>query len=136
MFKVQDVMLKSIPKIHPKTELTQAIALLKQYQLIGAPVIDQQGQLVGYISEQDCLAPLTQDSYFCDGTTHVKTVMQPPSAVTTPHTSVLDLASKMQNSTLPKQYPVVSDNQLVGLVTRTQVLQALSQSYLACNKLE
>ncbi|KJY97025.1 CBS domain-containing protein [Pseudoalteromonas ruthenica] len=131
--KVQHAMSRSFLSLSPDLELTAAIALLKKHQVIGAPVVDEQQQLVGYLSEQDCLAPLTINSYFCDGRITVADVMHQDVLTTSTQTPLLEVALKMQQPHKPKQYPVVEQNKVIGIISRTQVLHALSRSYQKCS---
>lgn len=48
-----------------------------------------------------------------------------------PETSIIELAAMMKVGK-PKMYPVVSDGKLVGVITRRDVLRALSKTLTNC----
>ncbi|MBS3799339.1 CBS domain-containing protein [Pseudoalteromonas sp. BDTF-M6] len=131
--KVSDIIKRTFLSISPDLELTAAIDLLLKHQVIGAPVTDDSGKLLGYLSEQDCLAPLTTNSYFCDGRIQVREVMSQDVLTCQLDDSLLDLAARMRRHNLPKRYPVIDQGKVIGMAERSQVLQALSQSYRSCS---
>lgn len=130
---VHDILTRTFLSISPDLELTQAIELLIKHKVIGAPVVDDTGMLVGYLSEQDCLVPLTTNSYFCDGLIQVKDVMSKEVITCQRSDTLLDVASRMQRRHQPKRYPVIDNNKVIGIVERSHVLQALAQSYRSCS---
>ncbi|KID55606.1 hypothetical protein JF50_20690 [Pseudoalteromonas luteoviolacea] len=129
---ISDIMSAQFPKITPDTDITDAIAQLQQFGLFGAPVQDSEGHLVGFISEQQLLAPLLQSSYFCDGSSQVAELMSTETLSVTKATTVVDLATQMQQNK-PKIYPVLEDEKVVAIVTRSQVIAALKENYLSCS---
>ncbi|MEI5640162.1 MULTISPECIES: CBS domain-containing protein [unclassified Pseudoalteromonas] len=128
---IRDIMSPDYPILTPETELTDAIQQLQKHHLIGAPVVDEARRLVGFISEQQLLKPLLDSSYFCDGKNHLGELLASPALQVSPQTTVVDLATQMQSNS-PKVYPVVAEQKVVGIVTRSQVVAALTKSYLSC----
>ncbi|MBQ4850021.1 CBS domain-containing protein [Pseudoalteromonas sp. MMG012] len=132
MKTVKEIMTTHVPAIYADSELTEAIDELHQHTLFCAPVLDGQQHLVGFISEQQMLAPLLQSSYFCEGKIMVKELMTDNVVSVTEHMNIVDLAQQMQGNK-PKVYPVTSNGKVIGLVTRSQVIEALKQDYLSCS---
>ncbi|KZN60280.1 CBS domain-containing protein [Pseudoalteromonas luteoviolacea] len=130
---IEDIMSFQFPVITPETEITEAIEQLQKFDLFGAPVQDKHGALVGFISEQQLLAPLLQSSYFCDGATQISQLMTTEPLAVSKNTTVLDLATQMQQDK-PKIYPVVQADKVIAIVTRSQVINALRDNYLSCSK--
>jgi CBS-domain-containing membrane protein len=128
---VRDIMSPDFPQLTAETELTDAISLLQKHHLIGAPVIDAQRHLVGFISEQQLLKPLLNSSYFCDGKVQLRDLLDTPALSIEAATTVVDLAQRMQQNS-PKVYPVLNEGKVIGIVTRSQVVAALKESYLSC----
>ena len=133
MQAIKDIMTNQFPAIYAHTELTDIIEQLQSHGLFGAPVIDAQKQLIGFISEQQLLNPLLQNSYFCDGKIIAQDLMSKDVLAVKSNMLVVDLATQMQGDK-PKIYPVVEDNKVIGLVTRSRVINALKQAYLNCAK--
>ena len=91
----------------------------------GAPVVDEQHCLVGFISEQDCLKQMLESGYYREQAARAKDVMRTDVLSVKPYSSVLDVAEQMLLPK-PKVYPVVDDEgRLVGCISRADVLRAI-----------
>lgn len=122
--KVKDYMSASLVTFTPDMEVLSAIHLLLQNGISGAPVLDERGNLVGILSEKDCLKVALHAGYHevLGGrvseymSTHVETVDV--------DASIIDVATKFINEEF-RRYPVVTSNRLVGQISRRDVLKAL-----------
>ncbi|MGH1440722.1 MAG: CBS domain-containing protein [Cellvibrionaceae bacterium] len=101
-----------------------AVELLLAKKIIGVPVVDESKNLVGYLSEQDCIEEMLNDAFYCEEPGSVSKVMQKDVLSVKPSTTIVELAQSIIKNK-PKNYPVVDDGKLVGLISRTQVLKAL-----------
>ncbi|ARD22931.1 MULTISPECIES: CBS domain-containing protein [Shewanella] len=105
--------------------LATAVEHLLTKNKAGAAVIDNDGQLVGFLSQQDCLSVMLKSSYHCDMTETVKDCMKTDVLTATPDGSILQLAEQMLGAK-PKIYPVVEGSKVVGTINRTDVLKAMN----------
>jgi len=104
--------------------ITASIELIKK-EALGGPVVDKENQLLGWISEQECLQVTTQYAYHNHRVALVKDIMREDVLSVKADQSILSLAEKMIG-TQPKNYPVVDDNnKVIGVITRRQILKAL-----------
>lgn len=101
-----------------------AVELLLTKKIIGVPVVDENKNLVGYLSEQDCIEEMLNDVFHCEEPGSVSKVMQKDVLSVKPTTTIVELAQTIIKNK-PKNYPVIDDGKLVGLISRTQVLKAL-----------
>lgn len=131
--KVKDFMQHKLPNITPETEMTTAISELQKFKLMGAPVFNENKCLVGFISEQELLKPLMQNSYFCDGVVKVAQLMQTDVVTVSGDTNIIELAEQMKTGK-PKYYPVVEGTTVIGMIGRSDILKALFDNYLSCQK--
>ncbi|KPH94414.1 hypothetical protein AMS58_11690 [Pseudoalteromonas porphyrae] len=131
--KVKDFMQRKLPNITPETEMTTAISELQKFKLMGAPVFNEDKCLVGFISEQELLKPLMQNSYFCDGVVKVAQLMQTDVVTVSGDTNIIELAEQMKTGK-PKNYPVVEGTTVIGMIGRSDILKALFDNYLSCQK--
>ena len=120
--------------LSPSMSLATAVELLLTNKKIGAPVVEADGKLVGFLSQQDCLAVMLKSSYHCDLIAIVKDCMRTDVLSVTPESSVLHLAEQMLGPK-PKIYPVVEEGKVVGTISRANVLEAINiymqQCYLS-----
>jgi len=107
--------------------LEAAVDKLLTSDLLGGPVIDQQGQVIGWLSEQDCLAKIIEGNYYSEHAALVEDVMSDTPLSVSSHMSIVDIAQKLLHDK-PKMYPVIDeDNRYIGLITRKAILRAMSQ---------
>lgn len=106
------------------TNVREAVELLLKEHIIGVPVVDSSKKLVGYLSEQDCIEEMLNDAFYCEEPAAVSKVMQKEVLSVKPTTSIVEMAQLIIKSR-PKNYPVIEDGKLVGLISRSDVLKAL-----------
>ncbi|MFM2484080.1 CBS domain-containing protein [Celerinatantimonas yamalensis] len=128
---VRDYLLEQSIIFHPQQSLAQVVELLVKNQQIGAPVCDDQSHLLGWVSEQDCLSKILKDAYHCESISLVDDVMRTDVLTVEPTMSVIELAQMMCDHK-PKMYPVVENGQLIGMITRREVLHAMSDQLASC----
>lgn len=117
-----------------KKEMTieKAVEKLLDSKYIGGPVLDDVGRVIGWLSEQDCLAKMIEASYYCSLVALVSDIMVHEGLTVKADMSIVDLAQQMLKSK-PKIYPVVNDEGMfLGLVTRKNILKAMSEQLEKC----
>ncbi|NVK24174.1 MAG: CBS domain-containing protein [Gammaproteobacteria bacterium] len=109
-----------------KETVVEAVEKLLQSRSSGGPVINEQREVIGFVSEQDCLKAMISSSYHSgESSKSVADVMKVDVLTKKPYDSVLQLAEEMV-SIKPRVYPVVDDDGiLLGCVNRSEVLRAL-----------
>ncbi|ASJ73854.1 CBS domain-containing protein [Granulosicoccus antarcticus] len=122
--KVSDYMAASLVTFKPDMEMRLAISLLVEKRISGAPVVDDHGNLVGILSEQDCMKVALSAGYYDDYAGQVKDYMSKQVTTIEADTSILALAQLFIDSPF-RRYPVMQNNRLVGQVSRRDVLRAL-----------
>ncbi|WNO11010.1 CBS domain-containing protein [Teredinibacter sp. KSP-S5-2] len=123
---IKDFMDSNPHAIHQDTSISEAVKMLVTQQITGAPVIDDNKHLVGFVSEQDCIKEMLNDAFYHNESPSVKNVMSTNVKTVTPGTSLLHVAETMAKSP-PKNYPVVEESKLVGVISRRLVLKALCE---------
>lgn len=121
---VRDYMDRNPHAINQLASVREAIGVLVNEGITGAPVIDDSKTLVGFISEHDCIRQLLNDAFYYDESAAIGSIMRTDLKSVTPDTSILTIAEAMSNGP-PKNYPVVDNGKLVGLISRAHVLRAL-----------
>ena len=134
---VRDVMTTQVVSVRPEARVKEAIQLLDEHQITAMPVVDADGRLVGVVSEADVL----RDALMPDRRTHeipvaiegrtkdltVNDVMTHlPMSVTAD--ADLSIAASVLVDTAIKSLPVVDGDQVVGMVSRRDVIAVLAKS--------
>ncbi|OAN13683.1 hypothetical protein A3K86_13995 [Photobacterium jeanii] len=131
--KVKDYMNMRPVTFDPSQSLSAALDKLLTAKQIGGPVIDANRQVVGFLSEQDMIQKLIKVGYHCQDTHTVGECMRDEVLTVSPESSIIELAETMSGQK-PKIYPVVENDQLVGVITRRDVLTAISNQIGDCFK--
>ncbi|MGI0481396.1 CBS domain-containing protein [Geminocystis sp. CENA526] len=118
-----DLMSSPVRTIRPYTSIEEAQRILLRYGHSGLFVVNQEGELRGVISRRDI------DLALHHGFSHapVKGYMTKNVQVIHPDTSLAEIEGLMVNNDIGR-LPVIADNELLGIVTRTDVLRYLHQT--------
>lgn len=121
---IADYMTKHLVTLTEETNVLEAIKKLLDHKVTSAPVLDKKGHLVGMFSEKDGIKVALECSYNQSISGKVAEFMSADVVTVEANASIVDLAEKFENTSV-RSYPVYENNQLVGLVSRTDVLRAL-----------
>jgi CBS domain-containing protein len=121
--KVADYMSQKLVTFHPQTNVIEALTTILDHHISGAPVVDDDGRLVGILSEVDLMSVVIQDSYYDEGMGIVADYMRTQVDVVDADTEIYSLAQRFLREHR-RRYPVVRDGKLVGQISRRDVLQA------------
>ena len=108
----------------PDTEILDAMHMLLENRITGAPVIDSRGELVGMLSERDCIQCALQACYHGELGDRVENIMTRDVQTVDPDDSILIVAEKLIASPF-KRFVVMERNRVVGQISRRDVLRAL-----------
>lgn len=122
--KVKEYMGRTKITFTPEMDVLRAIHILIEQKISGAPVIDDHGNLVGFLSEKDCMKVALNAGYHGEAGGRVSEFMAEQVKTIDVETPIIELAEFFLNSPF-RRYPVVEDNRLVGAVSRRDVLMAL-----------
>ncbi|MBD2166997.1 CBS domain-containing protein [Calothrix membranacea FACHB-236] len=119
----RDLMSSPVRTIRPETTITEAQRIMLRYGHSGLSVVDAEGQLLGIISRRDI------DIALHHGFSHapVKGYMTSNIRSITPDTTLPQIEALMVTYDIGR-LPVLDNGQLVGIVTRTDVLRELHQN--------
>ncbi len=117
--------MSSVPiTIAPEAPVVGAIQTLLQERVSGLPVVDDDGKLVGIVTEQDCLKAAHQDSYYGEPRYRVERIMSREIVSIDPDVDVA-VAIELFLSHPYRRLPVVKDGALLGVLSRRDCLKAL-----------
>jgi tRNA nucleotidyltransferase (CCA-adding enzyme) len=118
----RDLMSSPVRTIRPETTIAEAQRILLRYGHSGLSVVNNQDLLIGIISRRDLDIALHHGF----GHAPVKGYMTSNLKTITPDTSLPEIESLMVTYDIGR-LPVLEHRQLVGIVTRTDVLRELHQ---------
>lgn len=123
--QVKDYMSQRPVTFTTEMPVAEAVEKLLHSHQTGGPVVNEKRELVGFLSEQDCIRQMIESSYYREQVARVSDIMVTPALSVKPYTSVLEVAQKMITDK-PKLYPVVDDDGvLLGSISRAHVLNAI-----------
>lgn len=126
---VRDYMAASLVTFTPDMDIQDAINLLVTKKISGAPVVDQHGNLVGILSERDCMKIALNAAYHEEMSGKVKEYMSTDVKTVDAEMNIADLAELFYREPL-RRYPVFDDEgRLVGQISRRDVLRALQEAW-------
>jgi CBS domain-containing protein len=132
---VREVMTAPVVTVPAEQTVKQAVHLLYERDITAAPVLDDEGRMVGIVSEMDLL----RGEFEADPRAYARPAAEPesppPTTVTevmTPNVrtvrendDVLDLVDLMMTTGV-KSVPVMSGSELVGIVSRRDLMGILA----------
>jgi CBS domain-containing protein len=122
---VQDFMTRDVVTFDPDMDVLEAARILVEKGISGAPVMDRLGNLVGVLSEKDCLKIALSAGYHSEWGGRVAEYMHAEVATMNAEASIIDAARRFMEVKY-RRFPVLKDERLVGVISRRDVLRALS----------
>jgi len=144
-----DLMTKDVVTVLPETTLADAARMMLARRVSGLPVLDAAGHLVGVVTEGDLLrraelgtegeppswlktflmpSKLAEDYVHTHGR-HVSEVMTETPIHVAPDTAIAEVAALMETKRI-KRLPVLENGALVGVISRSNLLAALSRKLI------
>lgn len=112
----------------PDQPLSEVIHTMLSRKISGAPVVDRDMQLLGIISEHDCLRAVAAGTYEgepVDGKRAVRELMTDEVTTIAPDLNLFGIAHIFTTRGL-RRLPVVRDGRVLGQVSRRDVLRAVA----------
>jgi CBS domain-containing protein len=143
--KAADVMVSAVISVRPHARVEEVASTLLANRISAVPVIDEEGKLLGIVSEGDLLRRVEagterRRSWWLEYLTgkqvlaaeYVKThshkvtdVMTRSVITATPEMPLGDIATLLERNRI-KRVPIVQNGKVVGIVSRANLLQALA----------
>ena len=124
---LRDYMLTNPVKVHGDDNVLNAMQVIIDNKISGVCVVDERENLVGILSELDCLRAVLGSIYNNTSIGHVKDYMATENLVVAhPNEDIVDVAQDMLLKN-KRRRPVVEDGKLVGQITCRQLLSAVKK---------
>lgn len=123
---VKDYMARTLVTFKADTDVLDAVHELVGRRIAGAPVVDDAGNLIGMLSELDCMKIALHAGYHGHWGGPVADYMTDSVETVDAEMSIVDLAQVFVDKRY-RRFPVMQDNRLVGQISRRDVLRALQE---------
>ena len=148
---VRDVMETDVPAVYPSDPVERVLEVLREHELPGVPVINEGGRCVGIITEEDLvLRGENEDLHlphyfqlfggivFLERLSHFEERLRKavaataedlmtPDPITIEPDATAEQAARIIAQRKHNRLPVIEHGRLVGVVTRLDVLEALTR---------
>lgn len=121
--QVKDYMSPNVMTFKPEDSIVDALRRLIKAGRSGAPVVDNEGNLVGLLSELDCLKEALMDSYYQESGDRVADHMSRELDSVQVEDNIIVTADLFLKGR--RRLPVLEGEKLVGIITRQDFGRAL-----------
>jgi CBS domain-containing protein len=123
--KVRDYMTTNLITFKADQSVQEVVEALIKYKISGGPVVNDKQELVGVISEGDCLKQLSESRYYNMPLQHDNVEKRMARNVETidGNMDVFDAANKFLQSKR-RRFPIVENGKLIGQISQKDILKA------------
>jgi CBS domain-containing protein len=120
--KAKDIMEQSVLAATPRASLRDVASQLVANEISGMPVAADDGRVIGVITEADIVRALLEGKRLENLT--ASDVMTGPPITVDQETSLEDVMKSLEDNRIVR-VPVTSDNTLVGIIARRDIIKAV-----------
>lgn len=122
---VADYMSKNLITFRPDQSVMEVMTVLISKKISGGPVVNENNELIGVISEGDCIKQISESRYYNHPLEDVTVEKHMAKNVDTidGNMNVFDAANKFLESK-HRRFPIVEDGKLIGQISQKDVLIA------------
>ena len=123
--KVSDYMTRDLITFSKDQSIEDVMDKLIKHRISGGPVVNEKNELVGIISEGDCVKQISESRYYNMpmNTDTIEKYMAKDVDTIDGNMNVFDAASKFLQSK-HRRFPIVENGKLVGQISQKDVLKA------------
>ncbi len=123
---VREFMSKNVVTLKPDMDVLQAIHVLLRHKISGAPVVDSGGELLGMLTERDCMR-VALDAAFHQQSGGTVADFMATDVVTVPaEEAIIDTVRRFYDGEYLR-YPVVDGTGLVGVISRSDAMRVIGK---------
>lgn len=122
---VSDYMTKNLIVFKPQQSVLDVMDQLIKNRISGGPVVNEKHELVGIISEGDCIKQITESRYYNQPLENINVEEHMIKNVETINgdMNIFDAAEKFLSSKI-RRFPIIEDGKLVGQISQKDILKA------------
>ena len=119
----RDIMTRKVISVHPGASVQEAAQLLYSNRISGLPVVDDRSRIIGIVTEADIISKVDREGLSAGD------IMSREIIAVDEETPVNEIASMLTERRI-KRVPVVREGQVVGIVSRADIVHAVAQGHL------
>ena len=123
-YSIKEFMAKELITFQSDTLIETAMETFLTNKISGAPVLDDKGNLVGVLSEKDCMKTLFEATYYNNLGGFVKEYMSTDLTTINIHDTLSNVTDQFIKSRF-RRFPVMEGEKLVGQISRRDILRAI-----------
>ena len=122
---VEDIMSRNLIVFKPEETIHEVMKKFIKYRISGGPVVNKKGDLIGVISEADCMKEVSESRYF-----NLPILDKSVSNFMTTNVDTIDASKTIFEAasnffkTSRRRFPVMEKNKLVGQISRKDIVIA------------
>ena len=123
---VSDYMTTKLVTFKPSQTIHDVIATLIKYKISGGPVVNDKNELIGIISETDCIKHISDSKYYnmpMDNAHSVENNMVSEVETIDKNMNIFDAATKFISSGR-RRFPIIENGKLIGQISQKDILKA------------
>jgi len=124
LISVKDVMNRHVISFAEDTPVDEIAKTLTEKKITGAPVLGKHGEVIGIVSELDVFSRKGESA---------RDIMSPNVISITEDTTITEAAALFAGERI-RRLPVLSKGKMVGLLSRSDVLDFFTRSHWTCRR--
>ena len=125
---IADYMATDLVTLAPGDEINEAMVVLLERRLSGAPVVNAAGELIGVLSKKDCLRTTLHATYHEKPGGIVADYMSRDVQTLDADLDLFEAARAFLDSPY-RRFPIMREGRLVGQISRADLLRALVEQW-------
>lgn len=126
---VEECMTRSVVTLDPAMDIVEAIRVLLKHNITAAPVVNGSGDLVGILSETDCLQGALTGSYYSQGSELVAEFMEQNVVTALCSDSIVDAYERCMTEKALR-IPVLNEGgSIAGMLSPKDLMAAVLEYY-------
>ncbi len=117
--RIRDIMTRRVITAHPDESIEEVARKLIEEEINHVPVVDEEGRIVGIVTSWDIAAAVAE------GKKRLREIMTEDVVTIRPHETVNEALERMDRHNISCLPVVDEENRVVGIVTRTDITEAL-----------
>ncbi|WP_459210487.1 CBS domain-containing protein [Aquimarina rhabdastrellae] len=124
--QVSDYMSKKLITFNPDQSVLEVMETLIKHKISGGPVVGKENELLGIISEGDCIKQINESRYYNMPMENfnVEKFMVKNVETIEGNVSIFDAANQFLQSKR-RRFPIIENGKLIGLISQKDILKAV-----------